>query len=135
MLGPDLLVAPVMSAEGETRFYLPDGLWTDLLTGERLAGSRWVTRAYGFDGLPLLVRQGAVIAFGAVDDRPEYDWAEDVELRWFEPVDGEVAQVRLPGPNGETAAVIELTLVDGAPQSRVVEGACERYEVKVVLGG
>ena len=135
MLGPDLLVAPVMSAEGETRFYLPEGLWTDLLTGERLAGPRWITQTYGFDRLPLLVRQGAVIAFGSVDDRPEYDWVEDVELRWFEPVEGEVARVRLPGPNGETAAVIELTLVDGAPQSQVVEGVCKRYEVKVVLGG
>jgi alpha-D-xyloside xylohydrolase len=131
MLGPDLLVAPVMSKDGEVRFYLPDGTWTDLLTGEQLAGSRWVTRTYGFDGLPLLARQGAVIPFGAVHDRPEYDWADGAELRWYAPADGEVARVRLPGPNGETAAVIDLTLTDGTAQYRLVEGQA-RFTVTVV---
>ncbi|MEV6285811.1 alpha-xylosidase [Kribbella sp. NPDC051770] len=124
MLGPDLLVAPVMSAAGEVRFYLPEGTWTSLLDGERLEGPRWVSRTYGFDGLPLFVRGGAVVPFGAVDDRPEYDWGEDVTLRWFAPGDGEVATVRLPG-----GAVIELSFADGAASGRVVEGVCERFEV------
>jgi alpha-D-xyloside xylohydrolase len=132
MLGPDLLVAPVMSKEGEVRFYLPEGTWTDLLTGERLAGSRWVTQTHGFDSLPVLVREGAVIAIGAVDDRPDYDWADGVELRWFAPADGQVSRVRIPGPNGATAAVIELTLSDGQASARVVEGSCERFTVTVV---
>ncbi|WBQ03661.1 alpha-xylosidase [Kribbella sp. CA-293567] len=131
MLGPDLLVAPVMSKEGEVRFYLPEGTWTDLLTGEQLAGSRWVSQTHGFESLPVLVRQGAVIAVGAVDDRPDYDWADGVELRWFAPTEGQVARVRLPGPNGETVAVVELTLTDGDAGARVVEGACERFTVSV----
>ena len=44
MLGPDLLVAPVMSKDGEVRYYLPEGTWTHVLTGEQVAGSRWITR-------------------------------------------------------------------------------------------
>jgi alpha-D-xyloside xylohydrolase len=131
MLGPDLLVAPVMSAEGEVRFYLPEGTWTELLTGERVAGSRWITRTYGFDALPLFVRQGAVIAFGAVDDQPEYDWTDDVRLRWYAPAEGEVGRVRLPAPDGGTAAVLELTLTSGEPRARVLEGACDRFSVQV----
>ena len=131
MLGPDLLVAPVMSKDGEVRFYLPEGTWTHLLTGEQLVGSRWVTQTYGFDSLPVLVRQGAVIAVGAVDDRPDYDWADGVELRWFAPTEGQVARVRLPGPNGETVAVVELNLSDGEAAARVVEGNCERFTVTV----
>ncbi|ADB30918.1 glycoside hydrolase family 31 [Kribbella flavida DSM 17836] len=132
MLGPDLLVAPVMSTDGEVRFYLPEGTWTQLLTGERLAGSRWVTQTHGFDSLPVLVREGAVIAVGAVDDRPDYDWADGVELRWFAPSEGQSRRVRLPGPDGETAATIELTLADGEPVARVLEGTCDRYTVTVV---
>jgi alpha-D-xyloside xylohydrolase len=42
-----------------------------------------------------------------------------------------VARVRLPGPNGETAAVIDLTLTDGEAAARVVEGNCERFTVSV----
>ena len=68
-----------------------------------------------------------------MDDRPEYDWADGAELRWYAPVEGQVARVRLPGPNGETAAVIELTLVDSNPQYRLVEGQV-RFTVKVVGG-
>jgi alpha-D-xyloside xylohydrolase len=132
MLGPDLLVAPVMSKDGEVRFYLPEGTWTHLLTGERLTGSRWVTETHGFDSLPVLVREGAVIAVGAVDDRPDYDWADGAELRWFAPSEGQSRRVRLPGPNGETAATIELTLTDGEPAAQVLEGTCDRFTVTVI---
>jgi alpha-D-xyloside xylohydrolase len=132
MLGPDLLVAPVMSKDGEVRFYLPDGNWTHLLTGEQLAGSRWVTETHGFDSLPVLVREGAVIAVGAVDDRPDYDWADGVELRWFAPSEGQSRRVGLPGPNGETVATIELILTDGQPVARVLAGTCDRFTVTVV---
>jgi alpha-D-xyloside xylohydrolase len=77
------------------------------------------------------VRPGAVIPFGAVDSRPDYDWADDVDLRWFSPSEGQVSRVRLPGPSGETAAVIELTLADGEATARVVEGTGARFTVSV----
>jgi alpha-D-xyloside xylohydrolase len=131
MLGPRLLVAPVMSADGEVSFYLPAGRWTHLLTGEVIAGPGWVRQTHGFDSLPVLVRESAVIPVGAVDDRPGYDWADGVELRWFEPSDGQTTTVELPDADGGVAAVIELTLRDGEIESRVIEGVCDRYTVKL----
>ncbi len=83
MLGPSLLVAPVMSASGDVEFYLPDGAWTSLLTGERVAGGRWRRETHGFDSLPLYVRPGAVLPWGARTDRPDYDYLEGLELRVF----------------------------------------------------
>ncbi|MEU4293458.1 alpha-xylosidase [Kribbella sp. NPDC026596] len=129
MLGPDLLVAPVMSWDGEVSFYLPEGRWTHLLTGDVIAGPRWVRQTYGFDSLPVFVREGAVIPIGAVDDRPEYDWANGVDLRWFAPSEGLTTTVELPDANGGVAAAIELTLHDGEVESRVVEGVCDGYTV------
>ena len=41
MLGPSLLVAPVFSEDGQVSFYLPEGRWTHLLTGEVVDGGRW----------------------------------------------------------------------------------------------
>ena len=35
MLGDSLLVAPVFSEEGEVEYYLPGGIWTNLLTYEK----------------------------------------------------------------------------------------------------
>lgn len=132
MLGPDVLVAPVMSRSGEVRFYLPAGTWTHLLSGEQLEGSRWITQTYDFDSLPVFVREGAVLAFGAVDDRPEYDWAEGVDLKWYRPAEGQHARVSLPGNEGTTAAVLDLSFENGEAQATVVEGACESFKVTVL---
>jgi alpha-D-xyloside xylohydrolase len=83
MLGPDLLVAPVFSDEGDVTYYVPEGTWTHLLTGETVTGPRWVRERHGFLSAPLLVRPGAVIPLGARDDRPDYDHAAGVTLRAY----------------------------------------------------
>jgi alpha-D-xyloside xylohydrolase len=88
MLGDDLLVAPVLTADGEVSYYVPDGTWTNFITGEEVSGPRWVTQRHGFRSVPLLVRPGAVIPVGAVDDRPDYDYADGVTLRLYEIPDG-----------------------------------------------
>jgi alpha-D-xyloside xylohydrolase len=88
MLGDDLLVAPVLSASGEVSYYVPDGEWTRFLTGARVTGPRWVTETHGFLSVPLLVRPGAVIPVGAVEDRPDYAYADGVTLRLYEIPDG-----------------------------------------------
>lgn len=83
MLGPDLLVAPVFNDEGDVTYYVPEGTWTHFLTGETVTGPRWVRERHGFLSVPLLVRPGAVIPVGAVDDRPDYDHAAGVTLRAY----------------------------------------------------
>ena len=58
MLGPDLLVAPVFSAEGEVTFYLPAGTWRNYFTNEEIVGGRWIKETHGFHSLPLYMRIG-----------------------------------------------------------------------------
>ncbi|GAA2111685.1 alpha-xylosidase [Microlunatus panaciterrae] len=89
MLGDQLLVAPVFSEDGTVDFYLPEGIWTHLLSGEKLAGPRWHRDTYGFDSLPLFVRPGSVIPRGSRSDRPDYDHADGVTLGIFEFADGD----------------------------------------------
>lgn len=94
MLGPDLLVAPVFSDEGDVSYYVPEGTWTHFVTGRTVTGPRWVRERHDFLGVPLLVRPGAVIPVGAVDDRPDYDPADGVTLRAYRPVPGRQVTVR-----------------------------------------
>ncbi|MFF3610186.1 alpha-xylosidase [Streptomyces sp. NPDC002580] len=94
MLGPDLLVAPVFSDEGDVSYYVPGGTWTPYLGGPPVTGPRWVRERHGFTSVPLLVRPGAVIPVGAVDDRPDYDHADGVTLRAYGLKRG--AQVTVP---------------------------------------
>ncbi|GAA3762332.1 alpha-xylosidase [Salinactinospora qingdaonensis] len=63
MLGPDLLVAPVLSESGTVQYYLPAGTWTHLLTGEQLTleSGQWRTEKHDFDSLPAWVRAGSTL--------------------------------------------------------------------------
>lgn len=83
MLGGDILVAPVFSADGDVEFYLPAGSWTHLLTGEVVTGGCWRRESHAFTSLPIYVRPGGVLAWGARSDRPDYDYLESLTLRVF----------------------------------------------------
>jgi len=55
MLGPALLVAPVFDANGDVSYYLPEGEWRNLLTGEVTTGPGWRKEKHGYFSLPLWV--------------------------------------------------------------------------------
>ncbi|MBE1876424.1 TIM-barrel domain-containing protein [Myceligenerans pegani] len=62
MYGPDLLVAPVVEPHATGRaVYLPAGSWwTDLHSGEKTQGGRWVTVAAERDVIPVFARDDAL---------------------------------------------------------------------------
>jgi alpha-D-xyloside xylohydrolase len=60
-LGPDLLVAPVLSPVTQRAVYLPEGSWIDYWTGQTLAGRRTVVADAPLDRIPLYVRAGAIL--------------------------------------------------------------------------
>jgi alpha-glucosidase len=62
LLGPDLLVAPVLEPALTSRqVYLPAGAWYDWHTGERLPGGSFVIAPTPMDRIPLYARAGAVV--------------------------------------------------------------------------
>jgi len=109
MLGADLLVAPVFTEDGAVGYYVPDGEWTHYLTGETVAGPRWVTQVHGFASVPLLVRPGTVLPVGAVDDRPDYDYADDVTLTVYGLADGATVTTEIPTVAGDVACTFTTT--------------------------
>jgi alpha-D-xyloside xylohydrolase len=58
MLGPALLVAPIFDANSEVAYYLPEGEWRNLLTGEVTHGPGWRKEKHGYLSLPLWVHTG-----------------------------------------------------------------------------
>lgn len=108
MLGPDLLVAPVFTADGNVEYYVPEGTWTRLLTGETVTGPAWRQETHGFDSLPLLVRPGAVLPVGADEQRPDGDWLDGLTLRVFAPPPGLDTTVTVPDTAGRPAATYRV---------------------------
>jgi alpha-D-xyloside xylohydrolase len=109
MLGPDLLVAPVFTPDGIVDYYLPPGRWTHFLTGQVIEGGRWIRERHDFRSLPLLARPNSIIAVGADETRPDYDFADGVTFHVFEIQDGATLTCRVPGLTGETALTVEVT--------------------------
>ena len=96
-------------------------------TTAQLTGPAWVTEKHEFDSLPVLARPGAVIPFGSRSDRPDYEWADDVRLRWFAPSAGQRASVRVPSPSFGDGAEFALHFDGAAATVDLVSGSSSGY--------
>jgi alpha-D-xyloside xylohydrolase len=128
MLGENLLVAPVFTADGDVDVYVPEGTWTSLLTGGTVTGPRWVREHHGYSSLPLYVRPDSVLPVGARTDRPDYAWADGVTLHLVELADGHRSVTRV----AETTFVV--TREAGAVRVEA-RGAAGPWRVRVGVDG
>lgn len=78
MLGDVLLVAPVFRLDGSVDFYLPEGKWTNVFTGEVVDGGRWMRETYDCLSLPLFARHGYSIAVALTDDTVMDGFEEEI---------------------------------------------------------
>ena len=101
MLGDSLLVAPIFNEEGYVAFYLPQGTWTHFLTGEKVEGGRWRQEQHGHLSVPLYVRPNSIVALGGDEGRPDYDYANGIELHAFEIQDGSQASTTVYNQQGQ----------------------------------
>ena len=113
MLGDSLLVAPIFNEESLADYYLPAGRWTDFFTGEVKEGGRWIQEKHGYLSVPLLVKENTIVAIGAHDDKPDYDYGEDAELRIYEPVAGTTVTEIVYGMDGSEEIRISVTTEEG----------------------
>lgn len=64
LVGQNLLAAPVVvQGDRKKMVYLPEGIWYDYWTGERLesAGGKWIVRDAPLDTCPLYVKAGTIL--------------------------------------------------------------------------
>jgi alpha-D-xyloside xylohydrolase len=88
MFGNSILVAPIFNDRGHADFYLPEGTWTHLLSGETREGGKWHAADYDYFSLPLFVNQNTLLPLGGRDDKPDYDYTDAAEFHLFALADG-----------------------------------------------
>jgi alpha-D-xyloside xylohydrolase len=130
MLGSSLLVAPVLSASGEVAVYLPEGRWTHLLSGDVVEGRGWRRETHGFLSLPLYVRPNSLLAFGAVEDRPDYDYAENASFALYQLDDGRTATARIHAADG--ALVDTMTVTRRGDRLTIASAAGRAWRLRLV---
>ncbi|MEY8533534.1 alpha-xylosidase [Blautia pseudococcoides] len=84
MLGEKLLAAPVFGEDGEVSYYLPQGTWTNYLTGETAPGGIWRKERHGYDSIPLWVRENSILPTACRLVRAADSYAENMELKVYE---------------------------------------------------
>ncbi|MCR5717164.1 MAG: alpha-xylosidase [Lachnospiraceae bacterium] len=102
MFGESLLVAPIFNDQSRAEFYLPDGLWKNLLDGEILEGGRWYEKTYDYMNLPLFVREQTLLPMGGNALRPDYDYTKDLTLQYYLPKEGKEISCEIPDLSGKT---------------------------------
>ena len=98
MLGEKLLVAPIFNEQGVADYYLPQGRWTSLLTGEVKEGGRWYREVHDYFSIPILVRENSIIALGNKCERAVYDYADHVDFCVYELTDGKNTSAKVYSP-------------------------------------
>jgi alpha-D-xyloside xylohydrolase len=131
MLGDSLLMAPVFTSDGTVDYYLPEGRWTNFLTGQVVEGGRWVRQKHDYLSLPLMVRPNSVIAVGSREDRPDYDYGDGVTLQVYELAERQNVAVIIPSVTGGVEATFKVKREDGAI---IVEqdGLSKRWQLLLV---
>ncbi|MEM1574212.1 MAG: hypothetical protein QXY96_07045, partial [Candidatus Methanomethylicaceae archaeon] len=132
------------SEDGIVEYYLPDvGVWTNLITGEKRNGGKWYKEKFDYFSLPLMVKPGSIIPIGNNKERPDYDYADNVTLYIFEPIEGKESicevyslkkevelKIKLLKENNKTKINIEKDL--GKPYSIIL---FDNFKVQKVIGG
>lgn len=92
MLGDNLLVAPIFNDQSMAEYYLPKGTWTNLFTGEVKEGGCWVNEKHGYLSIPLMVKENSIVVLGSCDEKPDYDYGDNAEIRIYALSDGALAK-------------------------------------------
>ena len=119
MYGDSLLVAPIFNDKSMAEFYLPEGTWTSLLTGEVKEGGKWYKEHYGYMSIPLFVREGSIVAVGACDTDAVYDYADGVDYKVYALAEGKDAKTAVYNTENEVDSEITVSHIDN------------RYEISV----
>jgi alpha-D-xyloside xylohydrolase len=104
MLGPALLVVPVLSSESEAQYYLPEGGWYDLWSDEKIQGPQLIRQKVPLNHIPVFGREGTILPLGpAVQHTGELSPNLDLKEIWVfgKPQEG----IALPG--------LDLSVIDG----------------------
>lgn len=95
MLGDNLLCAPVLSEDGVVQYYLPEGKWTDIITGETIEGGRYVKKKCSYLEMPVLAKPVSIIVYGDFNNSFEYDYINNANAVIYNLEDGKSSETEV----------------------------------------
>ena len=131
-LGGSIMVAPIFNEEGIGEFYLPEGTWTCLLTGEVKEGPRYYKQKYDYLSLPVYVKESSVIMTGQYDDSPDYALAENALISIYAVKEGKEASASVYEKKGKVTKKIAVYATNEGGVHSIKIIASVAYTVRLV---
>lgn len=122
MLGDSLLVAPVFNEDSMAEYYLPEGIWTNYLTGEEREGGKWYREKHGYLSIPLFVKEGSIVAIGAHNENAVYDHADGVTFKVYRVKDGQTLSSVVYDDNANAVSELSITRSGNTCKLKVTAG-------------
>ena len=116
----------VVSSQDMSEYYLPPGRWTSFFHPTRtIEGPMWVKEVVPIDEIPVWVRPDAVLCLGPPGiGRPDYDFADTVEVQVYELTESLTVEVEVPSGKGkEISGTIQVRKADGKVTVDVSSGS------------
>ena len=117
--GDSLLVAPIFNDQSMAEYYLPEGTWTSVLTGEARQSGKWYREKHGYLSIPLYAREKSILALGARDDDAVYDYADGVTLNVYVLQDGATVQTVVYSPDNQAELHTQVSRQGGVYRIRL----------------
>ena len=116
------MVAPIFSEDSMAEYYLPEGIWTNYLTGEEREGGKWYREKHGYLSIPLYVKEGSIVANGAHNENAVYDYADGVTFRVYRVKDGQTLNSFVYDENAGAASQVSVTRNGNTCRIKVTAG-------------
>ena len=129
MLGPSLLVAPIFRQDNVAEYYLPEGKWTNLISGKVIDGGRWQSEKLSFMEMPVFVRQNTLLPMSSIDQQSQWKLKDELTLHLFNLADGADLSLHLASSDGQgtsdivcqrRGSKIKLSSDGNAPNIRLI---------------
>ena len=102
-----------MSEDGVVRYYVPSGTWTNLLTREKVEGPIWKNEQHGYETMPILVRPGSILVAGSSDEKPVYNYMENVTITLFELPEGKEVSADIYSADVKNIGIVKALKSNG----------------------
>lgn len=110
--GSRIIVAPIFSEDGQVQYYLPQGKWTHLLSGEfiEMTVGSWRKETYDYLSLPLFVRENTILVTNENSFHAEYDYLLNPVISLYQLSEGETSQQVVSSDTREVAEIKASTV-------------------------
>ncbi|MCR5415925.1 MAG: alpha-xylosidase [Pseudobutyrivibrio sp.] len=132
MLGDSMLVAPIFREDGVAEYYLPQGKWTNYITGEVLdvsEGGIWRCEKHSYLSIPLWVRENAIIPVNDGQSQAKDNYAGNFKFNVYALTDKAEFTVF---EDGKEMAFISLENQDGKIVGEIKSSLDRKFEIEFV---